>query len=146
MSLRASRPLDIFFDVDGTLISWSFKLRPHVHDVFARLVEDRHRIHIWSGIGLRDDIVKKYALDQYISGLYVKPIEDFRERLHRYTPIVPDFVVDDDHEIVAVLGGIQVQNPEDVSGADREMWRVYEAIQHWQPRASADGPIERTGS
>ena len=133
----ASHPLDIFFDVDGTLIDWAYNLRPHVHAVFTRLVNEQHRIHIWSGIGMRDDIVDQYDLRKYISGMYVKPTEEYRERLHEYSPIVPDLVIDDHREIVAVLGGIQIQVPEAVADNDREMWRIYRIIQQWQPRDGA---------
>src|SRR4029079_3749145 len=35
-------PMNIFFDVDNTIITWDVKLRPGVHEVFARLREDGH--------------------------------------------------------------------------------------------------------
>ena len=124
------RPLNIFFDVDDTLISWESRLRPHVHAVFQQLKEDGHVIYVWSGVGLRHDVVERNELAPYVSGVYRKPLYDFRARLREFTPVDPDFVVDDYPEIVEELGGVQVRPPVAVGAMahDEEMWRVYEAF------------------
>lgn len=129
--------LNVFFDVDGTLITWDNRLRPHVHDVFQRLRDDGHRIYIWSGYGVRQEVVDRHDLQQYISGLYGKPLYDFRARLHVFTPVVPDFVIDDYPEIVEELGGVQIKHLAHAIASDREMWRVYEAVQQYA--ATRDG-------
>src|SRR6266511_378097 len=54
--------MNIFFDVDDTLVTWDFRLRPHVRDVFEALRDDGHRIYIWSGRGKRWDVVLRYQL------------------------------------------------------------------------------------
>ena len=37
------RVMNIFFDVDDTLVTWDFRLRPHVRDVFQQLRRRRLR-------------------------------------------------------------------------------------------------------
>ena len=132
------RALNVFFDVDGTLLTYDDRLRPHVHAVFQRLQADGHRIYIWSGTGLRHAVVEENGLADYVSGVFPKPLADFQEQLRAYTPIDPDFVVDDHPQIVEALGGFQIEpaltyTVDDPN--DREMWRAYDAI-----RAHAERP------
>jgi len=47
------RELNVFFDVDNTLIMWDGKLRNHTQEVFEKLREDGHTIFVWSGVGIR---------------------------------------------------------------------------------------------
>ena len=130
MTLRPATPraLNVFFDVDGTLIDYVGLLRPHVHDVFAAIHADGHAIYVWSGRGIRRSVVDGNGLQRYVRGLFAKPLEDFRAQLPQFTPVIPDFVVDDHAEIVAALGGIVVDEPSPWRQPDREMWRAYEAL------------------
>ena len=38
--------MNIFFDVDNTIITWDVKLRPGVEEIFTRLREDGHTIYL----------------------------------------------------------------------------------------------------
>ena len=44
-----TKKLNVFFDVDNTLIMWNGKLRNHTREVFEALREEGHTIYIWSG-------------------------------------------------------------------------------------------------
>ncbi len=132
--------LNIFWDVDGTLITWDYKLRPHVHDVFEQLVVDGHRVYIWSGMGLRYEIVEGYNLTPLVAGVFRKPLYDFTGRLHEFTPIRPDFVIDDYREIVDALGGFQIRPPVPPMIGDDQMWAAYDAFsRHVQDRLNGHG-------
>lgn len=127
------RPLHVFFDVDGTLITWDNKIRPHVHEVFQQITDDGHTIHIWSGVGIRQEVVDRHELHPWVEGLYRKPLYDYRARVLEFAPVRPDFVVDDYPEIVWDLsggryGGVQVRPPIWPMDNDGEMWRAYEAL------------------
>jgi len=125
---RYHRPLNVFFDVDHTLVSWDYQLRPHVHDVFEQILDDGHKIFIWSGMGVRTAFVEHFKLGHLISGLYRKPVENHRETVHDFTPIFPDYVVDDHPEVVAAFIGHKMQAPLYPVHEDRGMWRAYEAF------------------
>lgn len=122
--------MNIFFDVDFTLISWDYRLRPHVHDVFRQLKEDGHAVYLWSGMGKRWEVVERFSLGALILDCFDKPLYNHVARLPELgVPITPDFVVDDHAEIVAVFGGAVIEPPRSPLDADREMLRIYEAIQ-----------------
>ena len=42
--------MNIYFDVDYTLIAMDGSLRPGTTEVFESLLEDGHFIYIWSGV------------------------------------------------------------------------------------------------
>ena len=133
MPADGARPLslNLFFDVDGALITPDGALRPHVHAVFHRLQADGHRLFLWSGAGPRLDVARSHRLQRYLAGLYSKPLADFCASLPAFTPLRPDFVIDDYPEIVRALGGIQVRPAGDLRDDDREMWRVYRAVSRY---------------
>lgn len=110
--------MDIFFDVDDTLIAEDDSLRPYVHEVFDRLVEDGHRIYLWSGGGIRWDVVDQHDLRPYVSGCYDK----------YDCPIEPDLCVDDDDEILECYEGVWVKPYYLPNLKDREMIRVYHRL------------------
>lgn len=121
--------MNIFFDVDYTILAVDGSLRPGTRDVFEKLVEDGHRVFIWSGIGIRTDDVLRHKLDDLVSGIYQKPLQDFEVGLQTFKiPVRPDFVIDDYSEIVQSFGGMQVRPYFFSSPDDTEMKRVYEAI------------------
>ena len=119
----------IFFDVDDTLITWDVRLRPSVHEVFARLRADGHVIYLWSGYGPRWEVVRRFELAEYVEDCFWKPLHNHHERLVELgVPFVPDYAVDDQEQIIRVFGG-HVITPASVPFApEDEMWRVYEAI------------------
>ena len=150
---RFHRPLNIFFDVDDTLLTWYYPgplhgsiLRPHVHDVFQQLKDDGHEIYIWSGVGLRHYELKEHGLLHFVTDVYVKPLEDFQESLRKYTPIDPDFVIDDYPEIVEALGGHMIRTLSFPQDNDHEMWRAYDAIAAYVRRLTADDASSAAGS
>ena len=118
--------MDIFFDVDYTILGLDYSLRPGVLETFQKLTADGHRVHVWSGVGLRDQVVKDHKLLPYVSGVYLKPIYKARERLGQLgVPLVPDFVVDDYPEIVEDFGGVCVWPYYMRNDQDTQMERIY---------------------
>ena len=122
--------MHIYFDVDHTIIDSDNRLRPGVRELFTRLRDDGHAIYLWSGIGVRTEIVDAYDLGQLVSGCYEKPLYHYEAMLkplgieHR-----PEFVVDDHPHLVAAFGGCVVRRYLAPDPHDREMERVYDEIQ-----------------
>ena len=121
--------MNVFFDVDYTLISYEGALRPHVREVFQALVDDGHRIYIWSGVGLRHRVIQHHGLSEFVSGVYVKPLEDHHRSLPRLgVEVEPDFVIDDHREVVDAFGGMHILPYSYPSSHDTEMLRAYALI------------------
>jgi FMN phosphatase YigB (HAD superfamily) len=127
--MRHSRPVNIFFDVDDTLITWDVRLRPGVVETFTRLREDGHTLYLWSGFGPRWEVVRRFALHDHILDCFWKPLYNHHARLEELgVPFRPDFVIDDHEEIVQAFGGFHIQPAGLPFVEDREMERVYAAI------------------
>jgi hypothetical protein len=123
------RRLNIFFDVDYTIISAYGILRPGVRECFQRLIDEGHVLHIWSGVGLRWHEVRANKLESLIAGVYLKPTGNYMEEWKRQgVPVQPDFIVDDHQEIVQVFGGIVVRPYFYPDDRDQEMEAIYQAI------------------
>ena len=121
------RKLNIFFDVDNTLIMWDGKLRNHAHDVFTRLKEDGHKIYIWSGVGIRRWDMRRHKLDDFVEDYFLKPLEDHHERLKTYdVNVFPDYVIDDHKSIIDAFYGYHI--PDMAGPDDRELLEVLDAI------------------
>ena len=60
------RKLNVFFDVDNTLIMWNGKLRNHTRHVFEELRSAGHTIYIWSGVGIRRWEMRRHDLDEFV--------------------------------------------------------------------------------
>ena len=130
--------MNVFFDVDYTLIAWNERLRPHVRAVFEQLRADGHTIYIWSGRGQRWNVIRYYHLDDLIAGCFVKPLYDHVARLPELgVTVQPDFVIDDHGEIVRVFGGYLIDAPADPPQEDDGMWRAYEAIRAFAAERAA---------
>lgn len=87
-------------------------------------------VYIWSGVGLRWEVVDVHGLRPFVRNCYEKPLSRHRERLRELRiPVVPDHVVDDDEEIVSVFGGTHVPAPLEPLGEDRALLRVIEDLQ-----------------
>lgn len=124
--------MNIFFDVDYTLITWDYRLRPHVREVFKQLRNDGHVIYLWSGMGRRWEVVERFALHDLVETCHAKPIYDHHARLAELgIDVFPDFVIDDHVEVVNAFGGYHIPEPGDPLDADEEMLRVYAAIQQF---------------
>jgi hypothetical protein len=125
--------MNIFFDVDETILGYDGSLRPLVPEVFGRLVEEGHRIFIWSGVrtgdAIRTGVVERYGLESYVSDCFKKPLFDFLDQWQKSgIEVQPDFCVDDYPEIVAAFGGVLII-PYRYERVDADMERVYAAIQ-----------------
>jgi hypothetical protein len=140
--------MNIFFDVDDTLITWDYRLRPHVREVFQQLRDDGHDVYLWSGLGKRWEVVERFALRDLILDCFEKPLFRHVERLGELgVPMRPDFVIDDHPEPVEVFGGYHIPAPRAPLDEDDQMLRVYDAIRlHFQERAlsstSADASLD----
>ena len=124
--------MNIFFDVDETILGYDGSLRPFVKQIFENLVEEGHRIFVWSGVRtgdiVRTEVVQRYGLEAYVTDCYQKPLFDYREQWQRTgIGVQPDFCVDDYPEIVEAFGGILVK-PYYREQSDSDLERVYAAI------------------
>jgi hypothetical protein len=119
----------VFFDVDYTILSSDYNIRAGTAETFRRLVADGHEVHVWSGEGRRHDVLRDFELEQYVSGLYQKPISNYVRRLRDFgIDFLPDFVIDDYPEIVSVFGGYQVPDFCLKQFDDDEMEQVYRTV------------------
>ncbi len=125
--------MNVFFDVDYTLVSDDSSLRPHVRDVFQKLKDDGHNIYIWSGVGLRWEVIKRHDLRQFIETCYIKPLSDYKNSLVELgVEVVPDFCIDDHPGIVVAFGGVVIKPYYSKNPADEEMLRVYKAVESYK--------------
>jgi hypothetical protein len=125
--------MNIFFDVDETILGYDGSLRPLVAEVFGRLIDEGHRIYVWSGVRtgdtIRTEVVEPYALEPYVTDCFRKPLFDYCEQwLKTGIDVQPDFCVDDYPDIVDAFGGVLII-PYRYARADADMERVYTAIQ-----------------
>ena len=82
-------------------------------------------VYLWSGVGVRWEVVDVHDLRPFVRDCYVKPLSRHRERLRELLiPREPDHVVDDDDEIVRVFGGTHVPAPLEPLAEDMELLRV----------------------
>jgi hypothetical protein len=101
--------MNIFFDVDSTILGIDGTLRPWTRQVFTELRDGGHELFIWSGRGVRTSDLHHVGLTALVSGVYEKPVYDFSARLAELgVPLVPDMVIDDAGGIVAHFGGLCV--------------------------------------
>ena len=130
--MLVSQPIArIFFDVDDTLINWTGRLRPFAREVIVALVERGFEVYIWSGVGLRWDVIEAHGLRPFVSGCDEKPLHRHWERLDGLgIPCAPDYVMDDHEEIVTVFGGLHVPPWIEQLGPDRHLLRVLEDLQY----------------
>ena len=122
--------MNIFFDVDYTLITWDVKLRPGVREVFEQLRSEGHVIYLWSGVGPRWEIVRRFELHEHITDCFWKPLYDHHSRMVELgVTVFPDYVIDDHQEIVDAFVGTTIKEPAMPLHTDTELWRVYDTIQ-----------------
>lgn len=135
------RKLNVFFDVDYTLVMWDGRLRNHARDVFVRLTEAGHSIYIWSGVGIRRWDMRRHGLDEFVTDYYVKPLWAYRERLKEFNvPVVPDFVIDDHKSVVDDFVGYHI--PDTAEKDDRELLEVLERIEALAREPAPEGAGE----
>jgi FMN phosphatase YigB (HAD superfamily) len=139
------RQLNVFFDVDHTLVMWDGRLRPHAHEVFQAIREAGHTIYVWSGVGIRHYDMKKHGLDEYVERYFVKPLHDYRERLPLYkVDVMPDFVIDDYPQVVeAFEAGYHISDI--LKPDDRELLEVLRLIEETAHRPAAAAEAGEAG-
>lgn len=121
--------MNIFFDVDYTIMGADGSLRHNTELTFRRLVGDCHRVFVWSGVGVRTAEVRRFGLDGYVSGVFQKPLEDYEASLAGLgVSPRPDFVIDDHPEIVRFFGGFICKPYYFRSRRDTEMDEIYQAV------------------
>lgn len=121
--------MNVFFDVDGTILGEDGSLRPHTRAVFERLIADGHTLYIWSGVGLRTDEVEAAGLQSLVTGIYVKPLFEFVAGLERHgIPVKPDFVIDDYPTIVEHYGGLRIKRYEWADDLDVELLAIPDLV------------------
>ena len=121
--------MNIFFDVDHTLIDGDGELRPGTRRVLAALAE-RHRVYLWSGLGPRWEVVEQHGLEDLVQGCFDKPLQRYDEQLGPLgIPVRPDFVVDDHPQLVEHFGGhtvVPYRHPDESDTALDEVLRMVE--------------------
>ena len=131
--------MNVFFDVDYTIIdSEGEVLRPYVREVFEWLAADGHAVYLWSGMGVRWEVVEAHGLNSVVRGCFEKPVRNYeRELMRAGVPFRPDYVVDDTPAVVSAFGGFTIPcfSPWNTPD-DSEMLRAYEAIKQF---AQANG-------
>lgn len=136
------KPLNVFFDVDNTLVMWNGRLRNHAHDVFAALIDAGHTIYVWSGVGIRRWDMKRHGLDDFVTDYFVKPLEKHHEKLEALgVPMIPDFVIDDHKGVVDAFGGYHI--PDMAQPDDDHLIRVLDMINEMATLGDVEEPGER---
>ena len=131
--------LNIFFDVDYTILAMDGSLRPGTREVFKRLTDDGHVIFIWSGTGIRTAEVKRHCLEEYVTDVFKKPLENFETGLRDFEITVePDLVIDDYPQIVSAFGGILIRPYFFRASDDKEMERAYRIITDYASNGTSE--------
>ena len=62
--------MNIFFDMDYTLLAVDGSLRPRAREVMQRLKDEGHSLYVWSGNGIRWREVRKHGLESLVSDCF----------------------------------------------------------------------------
>ncbi len=121
--------VNVFFDVDYTILGADGSLRPGTSELFEQLVAQGHHIYVWSGVGERSAVVRDAGLERFVRGVFRKPLSDFDAELDRCgIPVVPDFVVDDHPGIVWHFGGHCIKPYVSRGSPDAELTKVSDLL------------------
>jgi hypothetical protein len=132
--------VNIFFDVDHTIVDGDNRLRSGVRELFGRLRAGGHIIYLWSGIGPRWEIVRDHGLEALVTGCFDKPLYHYEAMLAPLgIPVRPDFVVDDHPHLVHAFGGCVVAPCRTAEAADAEMERVLTEVERALARRRQGG-------
>jgi hypothetical protein len=132
----------IFFDVDDTILTWRHRLRPYTREVMAELSACGFEVYLWSGVGRRWEVVEVFDLKPFVRDCFEKPLFRHRERLAELgVPFVPDYVIDDDADIVRAFGGMCIPAPLEPLRDDRHLLDVLHDVQdrYGPPRSGLGG-------
>ena len=135
--------MNVFFDIDYTIIGIDGSLRPGTAEVFEQLVDDGHHVYVWSGVGVRWPEVRAAGLEPFVRGVFQKPLFDFDAGLERYgVPVVPDFVIDDYPGIVHHFGGVCIKPYVTRSSPDEELYAIRELLVTYEAELLAEGDLD----
>jgi len=133
--------MNIFFDVDYTILGIDGSLRPGTIDAFKNIKNQGHNIYIWSGVGIRTYEISKHQLESFVSGVFRKPLKNFVLEIKKMgIPVNPDFVIDDYPEIVKQFGGIHIKPYYYRSQPDDQMPQVPQVIMDYSTKGESDHP------
>jgi hypothetical protein len=132
--------VNVFFDVDHTIVDGDNRLRCGVRELFGRLRAAGDVVYLWSGLGPRWEIVHAHGLEGMVTGCFDKPLYHYEAMLAPLgIRVRPDFVVDDHPHLVYAFGGCVVAPCRNAEAADAEMERVLSAIEHARGRRGPAG-------
>jgi hypothetical protein len=126
-SLERMIMANVFFDVQGTLLTMEEIPRPRAREAFLMIKEEGHDLYVWSsgGAGYAATAADLLGVSDLVSGCFSK----------RQEPDVPvDFAVDDDASVVEAHGGYLIK-PFDGVPADEELLRAAEALDAQGPES-----------
>ena len=112
--------MNVFFDVQGTLLTMEEVPRPRAREAFLTIKEGGHGLYLWSsgGAGYAATASELLGVADLVSGCFDK----------RQEPEVPvGFAVDDDANVVDTHGGYRIK-PFDGDLQDEELLRAAEAV------------------
>lgn len=121
---EARGPLNVFFDVDHTLVhvdQHDNYLRPGAEEAMARLKAAGHNVYVWSAGGQEyvERIVRVHELTAWVDGCFDKD--------PKVQPR-PDLIIDDDWYLVEKYGGHVVSQYKVVNHADRELLDIIDIL------------------
>jgi hypothetical protein len=133
--------MNVFFDVDYTILSQDDTLRSGTAEVFARLRADGHGVYVWSGMGPRWKELRRHHLDHLVDGVFSKPVFDYVRRLETLgVDPIPDFVVDDHPGPVYAFGGMLVPGFCFREHDDDRMEQIYGVISQLAATGACEHP------
>ena len=136
--------MNLFFDVDNTIVDVDGGLRPGVREAFDHLTAAGHRIYLWSGLGPRREVVKRHDLGAWVVDCYDKPLHQHERMLEPLgIEARPEFVVDDHPHLVHAFGGMVVTAYVEPDLEDAEMSRVVDRIDRLETGAGAPAAQSR---
>jgi hypothetical protein len=139
--------MNIFFDVDYTILAVDGSPRPLILETFRTLYEEGHTLYVWSGMGVRTREVNALGLGPLVSGVFEKPLDRYQARLPRLgIHVWPDFVVDDYSEIVEFFGGMVIRTYMFANSLDREMERVVRVVHDFCQHGTSEEAEYRAAS
>lgn len=141
--IQARTRAEVFFDIDYTIQSFDGSLRRGTAKTFAKLRQDGHKIHLWSGEGVRWNVVHRHGLDHLVTDVHAKPLGNYPAAALK---VHPDFVIDDLPEIARHYGGYLVPEFYNASDDDDEMQAIYEVICDWVTIGASSNPRWQRGT
>ncbi|MBI2872137.1 MAG: HAD hydrolase family protein [Chloroflexi bacterium] len=124
--------MNIFFDMDHTLLALDESLRPGTKETFQQIKDDGHDIYVWSGVGIRWPEVRHHKLESFVTDCFQKPTEQYVEKAKKQgLPVWPDLVIDDYPEVCQAFGGIWIRPFYFYNAQDEEMAHMYRVIKEY---------------